>query len=102
MEGSVEIACDSQSALNEIDTDDVYLYCEQTSFDILQDIHHRLKLLPIKFQWRLIEGQQLERHGTTDWWGRQNTKVDILTKNFLSKCISRNKQYTFVQLWYEK
>lgn len=46
-EGSIEIACDSQSTVNEVDNDDVYLYCEQKSFDMLQDIHQRIKLLLI-------------------------------------------------------
>lgn len=101
-EGSIEIACDSQGVLNEVDSNDVCLYCEQTSFDILQDIHHRIKLLPIEIKCRWVEVHQFKRHGISTWWSRQNARVDIFAKNFLFKCICRNKQYTFVQLWYEK
>ena len=46
-EGEVEIALDSQLALNQA-SESEYLCALQTSFDILQDIQGRLKALPIQ------------------------------------------------------
>ena len=82
--------------MNEVDNDDVYLYYEQKIFDMLQDIHQRINLLPIDIKWRWEEGHQFERYGITSWWSRQNARVDILTKkNYPSVLDSKNNILLF-------
>ena len=37
-------------------------------FDILQDIHNQICLLPIKIKWRWVEGHQYKTEKVLDWW----------------------------------
>ena len=85
-EGEVEIALDSQSALNQV-SESEYLCALQTSFDILQDIRGRLQQLPIDIKWKWVEGHQDEKGKKLDWWARQNQKVDLSAKDFVQNAI---------------
>ena len=99
-QGGIEIACDEQSALKQLERD--YLHCTQTGFDILQDIQHRIKMLPIKIKWKWVKGHKLEKTGKENWWERQNRRVDLLAKNYLQKCINNKRKQESIQLHYEK
>ena len=81
-QGCIEIACDGKSALNEVDTDDLYLYCTQTAFDILQDIHHRINLLPIQIKWRWVPGHQMEKKGILIGGADKTQELTYLQKAF--------------------
>ena len=58
--------------------------------------------MPIKIKWRWTEGHQRERgRRKLDWWARQNERVDILYKKFLTKCIRKKREHKSVRLYYE-
>ena len=99
-QGTLELALDGRSAKNESASTD-FLLAGQSSFDILQDIHHRLDLLPITVKFRWVEGHQREKGKTLDWWGKQNDLVDDIAKKFLKQNAS-TWQYKLTRLWYEK
>ena len=102
-EGEIEIALDGLSAMKQASTEDYHLSIHQSCFDIIQDIRNRIEMLPIKIKWRWVEGHQKERGRTKlDWWGRQNERVDLLCKKYLTRCIRTKRQYKSVRLWYEK
>ena len=101
--GDIEIALDGLSAKNQVETNLDYLSVHQTCFDIIQDIRNRIELLPIKIKWRWVEGHQREKgRRKLDWWARQNERVDLLCKKFLTRCIIKRREYKSVRLWYEK
>ena len=101
-EGEVEIALDSQSALNQA-SESEYLCASQTSFDILQDIRGRLRQLPIDIKWKWVEGHQDEKGKKLDWWARQNQKVNLSAKDFVQNAIKYEYwKYRTPQLWYER
>ena len=99
-QGSIELALDGESAKNESASTD-FLLAGQSSFDLLQDIHRRLELLPITVKFRWVEGHQREKGKTLDWWGKQNDLVDAIAKDFLKKHTT-TWQYKLSRLWYEK
>ena len=99
-QGSIELALDGESAKNESASTD-FLLAGQSSFDLLQDIHRRLELLPITVKFRWVEGHQREKGKTLDWWGKQNDLVDAIAKDFL-KQHTTTWQYKLSRLWYEK
>ena len=101
-EGEVEIALDSQLALNQA-SESEYLCASQTSFDILQDIRGRLRQLPIDIKWKWVEGHQDKKGKKLDWWAKQNQKVDLSAKDFAQNAIKYEYwRYRTPQLWYEK
>ena len=100
-QGSIELALDGESAKNESASTD-FLLAGQSSFDLLQDIHHRLELLPITVKFRWVEGHQIKKGKTLDWWGKQNDLVDGIAKKFLKQNTSTWQYKLFSQLWYEK
>ena len=100
-EGSITIALDGSSALDQASADNP-LKIDQPDFDILQDIRARLHLLPIKVEWRWVEGHQDEKGKMMDWWALQNQKVDRNAKAFLQKCKQNKRQHRPVRLLHEK
>ena len=102
-EGEIEIALDGLSAKNQVEKNLDYLSIHQTCFDIIQDIRNRIKELPIRIKWRWVEGHQRERgRGKLYWWARQNERVDLLCKKFLTRCIRNKRKHKSVRLWFEK
>ena len=73
----------------------------QSSFDIIQDIHHCIQQLPINITFRWVEGHQQEKGKKLDWWGRQNEQADLHAKKFLKQNLA-NWEYINPRLWYEK
>lgn len=103
-EGGFELALDGQSAMNSAKKSITNLKIQQSSYDILQDIRNRLKILPegIKVKWRHVEGHQKEKGRTNiDFWGIMNDKADNIAKAFLRKSIKRKRPHATTQLWYE-
>jgi hypothetical protein len=84
--GSITIALDGKSALDQASAE-TPLKIDQADFDILQDIREQLNILPLKVQWKWVEGHQDKKGKTLDWWALQNQKVDLNAKEFLAKCI---------------
>ena len=101
-DGEVEIALDSQSALNQA-SESEYLCASQTSFNILQDIRERLQQQPIDIKWKWVEGHQDAKGKKLDWWAKQNQKVDESAKDFVQNAIKYEYwKYRTLQLWYKR
>jgi hypothetical protein len=99
--GSITIALDRESALDQASAE-TPLKVNQADFDILQDIRERLHILPIKVEWKWVEGHQDKKGRTLDWWALQNQKVDLNAKAFLAKCKQSNRKHHPVRLLYKK
>ena len=61
----MEIALDGESALDKASYD-VGLHCEQKLFYILQYIHNKIYSIPIKVEWRWVDGHQNKKGKTLD------------------------------------
>ena len=48
-----------------------------------------------------MESHQREKGLSMDWYGRQNDKVNELSKQYVKDCINSKQQHKPVQLWYE-
>jgi hypothetical protein len=99
--GSITIALDGESALDQASAE-TPLKIDQADFDILQDIQEQLHILPIKVEWKWVEGHQDKKGKTLDWWALQNQKVDLNAKAFLAKCKQSNRKHRPVRLLYKK
>ena len=104
-EGSVTLALDGESALKQC-RGTWPLSVDQNSFDILQDIRARVASLPIKVNWKWVEGHQDDHAciSNLDWWGRTNVRVDSLAKSYMRDCIHLHptKKHKPQQLLFEK
>jgi ribonuclease HI len=91
-QGSVTIALDGREAMTQASYTNVEqpLQAGQVAFDLLQTIRHTCSTLPIKVQWRWVEGHQLEKGKRLDWWGNQNRIVDAMAKRFWESCNQKN------------
>ena len=98
--GAIELALDGKSALEQANLED-FLQAGQSSFGILQDIHYRIRHLPILVSFRWVEGHQRKKGKQLDWRGRQNELVDMLAKNFLWRNLN-HWIYKSSWLWYEQ
>jgi hypothetical protein len=64
--GSITIALDGELALDQ-DSAETPLKINQADFDILQEIQEQLNILPIKVEWKWVEGHQDKKGKTLDW-----------------------------------
>jgi hypothetical protein len=99
--GSITIALDRYSALDQASAE-TPLRIDQPDFDILQDIRARLHNLPMKVNWKWVEGDQDKKGKFMDWWALQNQKVDRNAKAFLKKFKQNKRPHQPVRLLYAK
>ena len=78
--GSITIALDGESALNE-SKGNWHLQVSQPLFDYLKEIRNRIKALPIPINWHWVHGHQKEQGiQKLDWWANMNDLVDSNAK----------------------
>jgi hypothetical protein len=98
--GSITIALDVELAIDQVSVE-TPLKIDQADFEILQDIRERLNILPIKVEWKWVEGHQDKQGKTLDWWALQNQKADLKAKAFLAKFKQSNRKHCPVRLLYK-
>ena len=81
--GAIEIALDGKSTINTVSSDDG-LHCKQNSFDIFQDIHNQILLLPVTIKLRWVEGHQEKSGKVLNWWVKKNQQADIHAKALMA------------------
>ena len=98
--GGITIALDCDTALKTCPPNKP-LNIQQPSFDVLQDIRNRIKMLPIIIKWRWVQGHQKEKGLKMDWWARQNFAVNLAAKYFLRKCRRQKGPFRPIRLLHE-
>ncbi len=85
--GSVTIALDNDSAIDESNSDHP-ISINNKSFDYIQVIKTWINELPIKVNFRNVSGHQLKHRDISDldWWERMNEEMDNEAKSFLRIC----------------
>ena len=73
--GEITIALDCDTALKTCPPNKP-LNIQQPSFDVLQDIRNRIKMLPIVIKWRWVEGHQKEKG--KKWTGGQDKILRLI------------------------
>lgn len=84
-DGTVELACDNESALwvsfgiNQVNTGD-------SSFDIIKTIHHELRKSPITWKHRHVKGHQDDDECITlDEWAKGNIEADAKAEEYWNR-----------------
>ena len=100
--GKVTIRCDNDTAVDQ-SADDGPIKVDQKSFDYLQEIRNRLKVLPIEVEFLWVKGH---KKGPKNWWHKRNDFCDRKAKEFLSKCTRGPKKdwrkHDTPKLFYER
>jgi hypothetical protein len=101
-EGSIEVACDGESALNKIFSCMYLLHINDPCYDLLfvaQLLHRRS---PLSWCTRHVKGHQDEslQMDTLDIYARLNIEMDTMAKSFLQRAKVTNRHFTTIhELW---
>jgi hypothetical protein len=93
--GSIIIGLDGEQAMwNASDKED-FLDPKQACFDMLSDIHFKVRNSVITYHWKWVEGHQMDKGGVDfahmDRWGQLNHEADQLARAYTLSCIQTNQ-----------
>ena len=100
--GKVTIKCDNDKAVDQ-SANDGPIKVDQKSFDYLQEIRNRLKVLHIKVDFLWVKGH---KQGPQNGWYKRNDFCNRKAKGFLSRCTRGPKRdwrkHKTPKLFYER
>ena len=82
MEGKLTIGLDGESVIKKLEHRQLPKVTDK-HYDMLTDCKTRIKQLPIKIQFKYIEGHQdnkKKKKKDLDWWATTNIRMDKLAK----------------------
>ena len=77
--GAIECRLDGEQAMKHASGSNP-LDPQQPSFDLLVDIRNKIKQSPLVWSFAWVEGHQVKRNGTEDFWGVLNNVCDSVAK----------------------
>ncbi len=97
-EGSIEVACDGESALNKIFSYMSLLHINDPCYDLLFIAQKLLRRSPLLWPTRHVKGHQdaSKPQDTLDIYARLNIEMDTMAKSFLQKAKATIRHFTTI------